>query len=517
MALGVLKKLSIGAVYLGLAALLAALGRWILEGGEFSIIVQGLLASAIILLAFSLWVNAQAVGAFLRSHAFFYGSNTLLMVLAFIGIFVVVNFVATKYYKRWDLTELKTLTLSPQTIKVLDELNSEINVIGFYVTGDATRDRANDVLQEYIANSNGKIKVRYVDPELEPALVQTYQIRYPGTLVFERGAKRQEVTGLGEAEFTSAILKVSSEKPRKAYFLTGHGERSIDSFDGQGYSSIKSELQFDNYEISTLSLAVSQTVPLDTSVLVVSDPKKDLLPEEKKALTDYLNKGGKMVATLEFDSVDFFRQIAQGLGVEIGKSPVADQQALMGDLLTPIVTGYPFSQITKDLDSRQLPTIFPLVTSAIPASSPPSGVTAQSILQTSAKSWIVTDPQRSRYDENLDVPGPISIGVSVEAEAKDAAPPGQDGAGPKARVVFIGDADFVSNTFVPALGNRDLFVNSVNWAAEAEDLISIRPKPSDERAMFLTSSEANFVFISSIAFLPLVIIVIGAAVWWARR
>ena len=45
----------------------------------------------------------------------------------------------------------------------------------------------------------------------------------------------------------------------------------------------------------------------------------------------------------------------------------------------------------------------------------------------------------------------------------------------RASSVF-GDSDFVTNGYLGIPGNRDLFLNTVNWLAQQENLISIRPR-----------------------------------------
>ena len=48
----------------------------------------------------------------------------------------------------------------------------------------------------------------------------------------------------------------------------------------------------------------------------------------------------------------------------------------------------------------------------------------------------------------------------------------------------IGDSDFIANAYLGVEGNRDLFMNTVNWLAQQENLIAIRPKepvrPADD-------------------------------------
>jgi ABC-type Na+ transport system ATPase subunit NatA len=83
--------------------------------------------------------------------------------------------------------------------------------------------------------------------------------------------------------------------------------------------------------------------------------------------------------------------------------------------------------------------------------------------------------------------------------------------------VVCGDSDFAANSSLTLGGNGDLFLNSVNWLAEEEELISIRPKPPVSRMLILSPGEARFVQYSSVVLLPLAVLAVGTVVCWRRR
>ena len=85
------------------------------------------------------------------------------------------------------------------------------------------------------------------------------------------------------------------------------------------------------------------------------------------------------------------------------------------------------------------------------------------------------------------------------------------------RIVVFGDSDFVTNGYLGIPGNRDLFLNSVNWLAQQENLISIRPKDPEDRRVSLTSDQAKLIFWLSILIIPGLILAGGVQTWWRRR
>jgi ABC-type uncharacterized transport system involved in gliding motility auxiliary subunit len=129
-------------------------------------------------------------------------------------------------------------------------------------------------------------------------------------------------------------------------------------------------------------------------------------------------------------------------------------------------------------------------------------------------------------DKAADVQGPVPIGaaVSVTAPNAPAAPAPAEGQAkpddalkPESRVVAVGDSDFAANFALGIQGNRDLFLNIVNWAAQQENLISIRPKDPEDRRLTLTASQQNTLFWASIIVVPAIIWAAGIYSWSRRR
>ena len=74
-----------------------------------------------------------------------------------------------------------------------------------------------------------------------------------------------------------------------------------------------------------------------------------------------------------------------------------------------------------------------------------------------------------------------------------------------------------SNNILRFNGNRDLFLNMMNWLSSDEDLISIRPKEPEDRRLMLSRRQMSMIFSSSVIGLPLIVVVAGLMVWWKRR
>ena len=84
------------------------------------------------------------------------------------------------------------------------------------------------------------------------------------------------------------------------------------------------------------------------------------------------------------------------------------------------------------------------------------------------------------------------------------------------KLVVFGSAVWISNS-VQYPPNRDLFANSVNWLVGSEEAISIRPKQTANRRLFLDNVRAALMTWVTIVLTPLALIGLGIFRWWRRR
>jgi ABC-type uncharacterized transport system involved in gliding motility auxiliary subunit len=121
--------------------------------------------------------------------------------------------------------------------------------------------------------------------------------------------------------------------------------------------------------------------------------------------------------------------------------------------------------------------------------------------------------------------GPISIAAAASAPVATPPAGGKPGAETPteelqkldSRVVVFGDSDFASNVALGISGNRDLFMNAVNWLAQQENLIAIRPKEPDDRRVSMTANQQLRVLILALFVVPIVVFGSGVYAWWRRR
>jgi ABC-type uncharacterized transport system involved in gliding motility auxiliary subunit len=484
----------------------------------------------------------REVADFYKGRSARYGTLSIVSILVFAGILGAVNYLASRQNKRWDLTANQVYSLSDQTIKVIQNLDAPLKMTVFdrELALDGYRDR----LDVYSYHSS-KVSTEYVDPEKNPLRAKAAEIQSLGTIVLEYKDRTERVTSSDEQAVANALIKVVTGQAKKVYFTQGHGEKDTASSDRTGFSAISSALSADNYGVDKIVLAQTREVPADATVVVIAGPRTDFLQPEIDALKAYVAKGGKVLAMVDppedaTRGLPLLTGFLHDWGFNIGTNIVVDAsgigQLLGTDASVPVAASYPSHAITTNF---QLMTAYPLARSVDPVEGGVNGHTPQPLVQTSAQSWSEADIAAlgkgdGRVELNPDKgdkAGPISLGAAVSAPATDVpakpeekadAKPDQAAATPEApkpesRLVVIGDSDFASNGILGVQGNRDFFMNSVNWLAQQENLIAIRPREPEDRRLTLTADDQSRIRLLSIFLLPGLVFAAGIYSWYGRR
>jgi ABC-type uncharacterized transport system involved in gliding motility auxiliary subunit len=529
--LGLLGWLGTGLV---LAAVLVRFFKPELQQVWNSLAMAGLVC--VVLYLASQW---REIGGSFSGRSARYGALSAVSVVIVLAILIGVNYIATRQNKRWDLTASGQFTLSDQTRRVLSGLKSPIQLQVF--DRNEGFERFRDRLDAYTYVSP-QVKVDYIDIDQNPAQARQEQVQTLGTVVVKYAGRTERITSDAEQDVTNAIIKVVEGKQKKVYFVLGHGEKDPTSSDERtGYNTIDTALGRDNFQVDKLILAQQGSVPEDASVLIIAGPTSDYLQPEVDMLRKYLDSGGKVLFMLDppegpNQPTPNLAALVKDWGIDIGNNVVVDVSGV-GQLLgagpsMPVAANYPAHPITERFSTL---TAFPLARS-VTVGNGANGRAAQSFVETGAQSWAETDLKalgsgaKVALDEQAgDKRGPISIAAAVSADApqQPAATPEPAGQKPdtgaqdkpkvQSRVAVIGDSDFASNGFLGVAGNRDLFLNTVNWLAQQENMISIRPREAEDRRVTLTAERQRLTFYVSVLGIPLLVIAAGVATWWKRR
>ena len=330
--------------------------------------------------------------------------NDIIGLAVAIAIVMLLNYVGSFVFSRFDLTTEKRYSLSDATKNLVSELDDNI-YIKIYLEGDLPanflrlRNSTKETLDEIRAYSNGKLDYIFINPGESPdqdvrdALyqeltnkgiqysnlrsadgdVQSEQIIFPGAIFSYQG---KEVplqilkSQLGTApevmlnnsiqqleyEIASSIKKLVRPKRQKIAFLEGHGE-----IDDMHLADIAKTLD-EFYTVDRAKLG-GQLVSLeDYDAVIIAKPDTAFSEKDKYILDQFIMNGGKTMWLIDhvFASMDSLQKTGTSVGIplslnledmlfrygcRVNANLVMDLQALP----IPIVTGYEGNQPKQEL------------------------------------------------------------------------------------------------------------------------------------------------------------------------
>jgi len=478
-----------------------------------------------------------------------------------LGILVLVNYIGSRRYARFDWTTTGRYSLSEKTVNVLKGLKVPVQVTVFMTAGTPLYPDVDELLKRYKAKS-AMLTVETLDPTRNPVRAKTF-VEEAGVrnlaVVFRAGDKKKIVTEdriveydysrarmggepsvksfRGEQEFTSAILSVTQAKAPKVVFTSGHGERKVDAARSrEGFSEVAESLKADNCTVEEWATLGAAAVPEGADLVVVAGPRTPFTESERDVLKKYLDAGGRALFFLDVEFPpgtsstlsDFgLGPLLTSLGVTLDSDVVVDPKNTLPMMGAETVFAKSFRShpITKLLTG--MPVVFPLARSVSVAQAPVPGWEVTSLVETSPDGWGETNLKELEKTglpkkDDKDVKGPVSLAAAVEADDAFGAVPDDGtkrGEAPKkrARVVVFGDADWASNAGIANAANRLLLSSAVNWALERESLVAIPPKSADQVAVTLTRRDMGQVAFVVLLLLPLASVAMGIAIWFRRR
>jgi ABC-type uncharacterized transport system involved in gliding motility auxiliary subunit len=509
------------ALIISLLALLTAAGLYIVQR-QWNLAVQICIGVFVIGLAVFVAMDPGAVRKALTGRQAKYGSNALVLSIAFLGILVVINFLAYKNTKRWDLTEDQSNTLAKETVDVLKSLPDKVVAKAFFTTNSSvasSKDNAKNLLDKYVYDGAGKFQYEFIDPNKDPVTAQQAGITQDGTIVLYMGSTKQPVSTISETDLTGAMVRLMNPGTHVVYFLTGHGEYPTTGSADQSYTQLATDLQAKNYKVATLNLLAVLQIPQDASVIVVDGPKKPLTDAEVSSLDTYIKNGGSVII-MEDPSIDtqfgdlpdpLSNDLNQNYGITLGNNLVVDVYGYQAFQNPYFAIGYQYAThvITSKMNTQG--TGFQNARSVSANDANGSDYSKTELILTVDQSWGETDMasvqnDTVKLDQGVDLAGPVSLAVVATGNTNNS------------RLVVFGDSDFATNAYYSFYGNSDMIVNSIDWAAKEENLISLTPKTTVQRTLVQPQTYTmGLILLGTLIILPGIVLVGGVGMWVARR
>lgn len=539
-------------VILAAAGVTLAIGLGLLLLFGFTGAGPGLVVLGLILLVVFGILEPDVMRAFLGQGELQAGTKAVGQAVLVVAAVILVNLVVRDRLasSKFDLSKGQVNTLAPQTISVLHSIDHPVQATVWYGQQPSEVDTAFNLLKRYHEVNSSLTIQRY--SILERPDLAAQQRASAGNVVFTYQNRAPQVTTSStEQDFTTSLLRLSTGRSPKAYFLTGHGEGSVATLSQTGASFTLLKQQLDKQGITTASLNLaaggpsptdtsspapspsatgspaagpspsgsppavqSVSVPSDADEVVILDPRSTLSDAELASLNTYLGKGGHLLVSSPPLAKNNLNSVLSKYGVSFGSGIVLDQQLhYRNSSAAQVLLIQQFGQgvVTRGLDNS--PVVLLGATSVDGKAA--SGYTLNPLISTQNDACQRTDVSITSPDcQGADKKGPFSLAATLEQTGANAgARPG--------RVVAFGGASFandlVASQQTPPPGNMLLMVNAVNWLAGQDKVINIPPRQLAPASVFFTDAQRQLILIGYPFFLPLLVAALGVSVYLRRR
>jgi len=461
------------------------------------------------------------------------GSYTMVMSVIFIAVVIVINMIVSTIpskYSEIDISSQKLYSIGDETKKMLKDLEKDVTIYQIAQSGSEDENISN-LLKKYEDESK-HIKVEQKDPVVNPKFVSQYTsddlsanslivvcgdrnkvIDYNN--IYETSVDYQtyssQTTGFdGEGQITSAIGYVTSENLPALYTVEGHGEKDMDS-------SIKEDIEKANMDIKSLNLLTEGSVPDDADCLFIDSPSTDFSSDEKDAIIEYLENGGKAIIFSDYTTEDMpnFDAILENYGVQRTEGVVfeGDNQHYAMQMPYYLVPTINSTDASSETASAGYYVLAPYAQGIKQLDDVRDTVKIESILTTSDQAYSKTDLNSNTIEkEDGDVEGPFDLGVSITESLDDDK---------ETQIVYYSTSNLMdsqTNQMVSG-GNEKLIMESLKWMTDTEESasVSIPSKSLEVSYLTITDYDAAFWKICTIALIPGIFLVIGFVVWIKRR
>ncbi len=529
-----------------------------LTQATFSVVGWGGLGLAILSIVVWGFMAPDQVRSILTGRTARYGGTTIIVTILFLAALIAIYSVVKGRNIRADLTQRDTFSLNDQTRKAIAGLAVEpkvpnIKIFAFYTAAQASRKDQDAILfDDYAKTSNNKISYEFIDPDRTPGVAQQYKITSNGQLAVvpldasgqPQVDKAQAVSLSTQENLTNAIMRVAASGNFHAYFMSVEAGLKLTDTGDTGLSQLNDQLtnrfNWKTQEVTLIDLtAPNSKVKLndptvDGEVLVIPGGASALPDAQVKFITDYLDKGGKLIIFAAPMNADGKPTLATGdslstylynsFGVRFANNVILDQvqAATSQSPFYPAAVDFDSTQyITKDFAGQQAFMIFETPHSIDVAPTAPTDVTVTQLVKSGKDAYAKSDPKilsttdSSQYNPtDADAKGPFVLMASAENTKTGA------------RVVLVGSQYTPSNQYASLLSanvlDLEIAARSLFWTTSFDDFFSKIPqlqtaqKPQDQPIVMDSqmSRTINFVII---ILLPFGVLLIGILVWWTGR
>lgn len=449
------------------------------------------------------------------------------------GVFIVLLFIltgllawlSTRYTYQADWTLDNRHTLSEVSQQLLEQMPDPIMITAYIA--DYTQEEQE--LRELIKNSieryqrhKPNLSLRFVNPDLARAEVESHQIRRKGELLIQYRGRTENLLQqqFSEEELTGTLHRLARTQQYTVAFLEGHSEPSPSRSADNDMSQWAQQLEKRGVQVITLNFAKTSQVPDDLQALIIADPQSALLPIEITQISDYVDKGGSLLWLLKSaNTLQGLEPLSEKLGLTVRPGLVIDpsSQLFSIGLQRPDITSitdddYGTHPITENFYFRTL-----LLQATALKVDLPDEWEVTTLMFTHPQAWLemsnLTEVETVEFNEGVDIAGPLEVAVALNRTVERAG----ETTPSKQRVVIVGESDFLTNAYVGLEGNLDMGLRMVDWLVQEDVFLDIPAKIPSDRTLEISDTTLFFIHVFFLIVLPLSLISTGVLTWLQRN
>lgn len=472
----------------------------------------------------------------------FAGMAWILAILVLV-IAVVLNMILSRLDFSWDISPNKQYSLSATTEKYLDQLDDEGKTVDFYVltTQESLESDMESLtlyrtLEAYDAHES--INLIWVDPDTDNDTMEKINsdnafTLSTGDMVFICDNVKKRVPGSsmyttytdsdgnttgedfqGENLITGSIKGVAENVTPTVYFLSGHGEKSLDQ-----YTKFTTNLTNYNYAAKELNLSETDGVPEDAALVLVAAPTKDITDAETEKLNAYLDNGGNISLLMSPNGGTFAYTNLEGIMKNYGfymdydrVSETNSSYHISGD---PYTIQCELNELDDDSEATDLTSA--LVNQGLYTFMPES----RSFRYNDESGTYTIAPLITTYDSAVGEPyGGISDDPEEESGqlllAAHSTSPGRN----NSKMVVFGNAEFIDDEHVSddtVIVPVYLYLSTISWMYNSDIDMDISTKSTTND--YISLQDAGFAkgLMVVLTVIPIAIMAVGVGVWIKRR
>lgn len=429
-----------------------------------------------------------------------------------IALAALLVYLADREDRFFDLTENDLLTLTDQTREVVDRIDADVTITVLLRSDDPGRVEAASLIERY-RDLDRRIDGRVIDPRERPGEVERLGIDPAfGGLAVEMDGRVEVAPGSSEADITSALARLTRDELQTVCFTTGFGEASLDALASDSVGRAAEILIGDGYLVEEVDLLAEREVPAACAALAVVNPTGQYTAAAARALSRFASQDGSVLVLADPASTADLSRLLATHELRLARGLVFEGDAdltIGGDVVSPLVSTY---SSANPITRRLPPTYFPGVQGVIAdRADEGDGLTFSRLAETSALSYLETEPVAADFDPDTDTAGPITVAVAADRSRLE----GDEIR--RSRMVVIGDVDFMTNAFIREAGNAQLFLQAVRWLTLSDEVVALSPNLAVDRPLRLTDARVTYARLLTVALVPGLFVMVGATVWAARR